>query len=1160
MAVLLFPNLDVLRLALANGVAPRDAAFAPARSGIDSHGRTWIEPTRPLSRDALAALGRLGVQTLHSGDSAGILVQSWAELLPLKRAAISTGPILFEMPNAMLARIAAACRRLGSTSLNVQLLNDDEQRAWLICESPPTSLLLRAQEPNSEIEAFIEQVPGLWVRAGWSHPLPNHLPRPAGRLLWLQPPRSVVERSEPIPIPTFQEYALTAHPKATPSLRLGLPNRVPIRLTLQRTSEYSRELAWVFPGASAERFWEFCAGANERLLRQFEAAAINTNGTPRVIVRPAKGLRIPPFLPLAADGYHADPRIAGLYIPSRRALRPVLRPRELTDLLSVTADRFMWLEAGPNGEAVPLSVPVASFQPVPVLLQYAAPAAIQLTAESQRASPFAFERFASLVQEERWVELEEPESVSRRAVAGRDYPVAPPRSDERHNWFARTIDRLLKPFKRPEPVVEPEANLEPPPRPRKPERSPSPRVEQTLASPDALVHGQDRATRRHHLESRLLGEFPRLGPQPRAAGWTELAEVYAATGNPADAAICWINAAWDARTPQIAWLEQWLLAECRTARQAGPIPSLDRWLSEPGRFGAGRVVAAYAVLGAHQAMPPADLIAALPRVIGFLDQHFEDLPARSAWLARLAITQLCAGDALGLARWRDRILARLRDKGPGLDLDEPSFLRFHGTASPDRFQTAREWLVRTHKPILDWVGRLGSPGRLQWAGIDSESECTAAYAHLMLAWGLGCLGERTRSRDWTARARKVLGHIGGPGIDPAVHPILSEAFHERIRDVQEGRTPKPGLPPRLRERIEQLNDVHLGRYAVDKLRRHSRILEPVGSGRDFGGLDLRVFRGPDLLGERLQLLADRSDPAVLAEEAKQILAACAAAPSSANVPRAALTLLDLAPQLDAPLIAPILELAVPAASWMESWLEACSWSDAVRADRLPRFLRRLLDSAFTAAAWCNQWPVVRPLVEYLLRRGGSDPALRIALGRASGPLFRSLRKLGYRAEAESLLHLLDPGRGAWPADSPSFPPSQFGLAVGWFAVGDEEAGNRILDDARNRLFVARTGDDRDRTELAIAYAEALGFAPPRIALGRLEEIFQLLDRVSITGSTNRYFTLRPLQLIDTVVRSVVTEDFALGPAVRGWLDDDEFLIRRRIHRDMAAVLRDDGME
>ena len=1156
MPALLFPNLDVLRLVLANDVAPRVVTAAPARAGIDVQGRVWIEPEQPLARELLSALARLGVQSLRSGGSSAEVIRCWVELLPLKPASIPPGPILFDLPDALLPRVASACRRLGPGSFGIQLLSGEaEGRAWLRCESPSEGLLLRAQDPHSKIEAFAEQAPKIWVRIGWVHPQPEHLAVPVDGVLLLQPPRAVSVRRDALPSDSFEEYSLPARPASAPCLGVGLPDRVAIRFTLRPTSETSRELAWVFPGVSADRFWEFCTGANERLLRQFEVASTNIGGTPRVIVRPVAGLRIPPFLPLAADGYYADARVPGLFVPSRRALRPTLRLRELAQIFETGPDRFTWVEAGPKGEAIPLAVPVSAFQPVPALLDYAAPATALLAAEPLRSDPFAFERFApTLRDEERSLELDEPVVGGRRAASWREASDAL-RSDERLGWLSRSLERLLKPFKKPE--REPDAAAPPA---RKTSRGASPRrVEQKLASPDALVHGHDRAVRRHELETRLLGEFPRLGPEQRATGWTELAEVYASTGNPADAAICWINAVWDAGSPNAAWLEQWLLAECRAARQASPIPSLDRWLSEPGRFGAGRVVAAYAVRGANHATPPADLVAALPRVMAFLDQHFDDLPARAAWLARLAVTQLCSGDTLGLARWRDRILVRLRDKGPGLDLDEPSFLRFHGTASPDRFQTAREWLVRTHKPILDWVGRLGSAGKLQWAGIDPETDCTAAYAHLMLAWGLGCLGERTRSRDWTARARKVLTHSAGAGLDPAVHSILSDAFQDRIRDVQEGRVPRPGFPVPLRERVERLTDAHLGRYAVDKLRRHSRILEPVGSGRDYGGLDLRGFRGPDRLGERLQLIADRSDPAVLAEEAREVLAECAAAPSSANVPRVALTLLDLAPQLEAPLIGPILELAVPAASWMEAWLEAGSWSDTVRADRLPRYLARLLDGAFAAAAWSNQWALVRPLVEYLLRRGGTDPALRTAIGRAAGSLFRSLRKLGYRSEAEALLHLLDPSRGTWPAESPSFPPAHFSLAVGWFAVGDEEAGNRILDDARNRLFVARTGDDRDRTELAIAYAEALGFAPPRLALGRLEEIFQLLDRVSVTGSTNRYFTLRPLQLIDTVVRSVVTDDFALGPAVRGWLDDDEFLIRRRIHRDMAAVLREDGM-
>ncbi|MBY0458112.1 MAG: hypothetical protein K2V38_12290, partial [Gemmataceae bacterium] len=131
-----------------------------------------------------------------------------------------------------------------------------------------------------------------------------------------------------------------------------------------------------------------------------------------------------------------------------------------------------------------------------------------------------------------------------------------------------------------------------------------------------------------------------------------------------------------------------------------------------------------------------------------------------------------------------------------------------------------------------------------------------------------------------------------------------------------------------------------------------------------------------------------------------------------------------------------------------------------------------------------------------------------------------------------------------------------GLAIGWFAAGDEEAGNRVLNAAREHLFLTAPTNLQERTAVALAYAEALGFAPAGIALGRLEELFQRLDRVTVGGSTNCYLTVQPLRLIDTVVRSVVTDEFTLGPAVRAWLDEDEFLIRRRLHQDMTALLRD----
>ncbi len=35
------------------------------------------------------------------------------------------------------------------------------------------------------------------------------------------------------------------------------------------------------------------------------------------------------------------------------------------------------------------------------------------------------------------------------------------------------------------------------------------------------------------------------------------------------------------------------------------------------------------------------------------------------------------------------------------------------------------------------------------------------------------------------------------------------------------------------------------------------------------------------------------------------------------------------------------------------------------------------------------------------------------------------------------------------------------------------------------------------------------------------------------------------------VPALVSDEFALGPTGRKWLDEDEYLIRKRVHADMA---------
>ncbi len=124
--------------------------------------------------------------------------------------------------------------------------------------------------------------------------------------------------------------------------------------------------------------------------------------------------------------------------------------------------------------------------------------------------------------------------------------------------------------------------------------------------------------------------------------------------------------------------------------------------------------------------------------------------------------------------------------------------------------------------------------------------------------------------------------------------------------------------------------------------------------------------------------------------------------------------------------------------------------------------------------------------------------------------------------------------------------------MGFLAVGNEDAAAQLLDAARDRLFAP--GDSpRTRAALATAYASALGHAPPQLALGRLEELFQRLDGPLPGTSADRYFSVPVLGLVDAVVRAVASDDFALGPAVRGWLDDHEAGTRRRISRDLDAA-------
>jgi hypothetical protein len=668
-------------------------------------------------------------------------------------------------------------------------------------------------------------------------------------------------------------------------------------------------------------------------------------------------------------------------------------------------------------------------------------------------------------------------------------------------------------------------------------------------SADEPIPPSDWSDRRAELEGRVIHQLPSLAGDAKAELWAETAEVAAATGAFADAGVGFANAIWETDEPAEEWFDAWLRAELRLAKIDRRPEELGDALTLSKRRVPPRLVAAFLAWCAAQSSPPPDLGVRLPRLVSLLEDRFDRLAVRIAWLGRLAGAILAGGDSLGLARWRDAAFRRLVEVGPTLDLDAPEFVRFHRRPGGERFQAARDWMARMREPSHRWLARLASPRRLQHFGLDPETEATGGYIDLMFAWGASRLGERNVGRDWEEAAAGVLARPPGAG-DAGVHGLLLAAYRHRIRDAQQGRPERPGLPPEVRVAYHQLTDFQ--RYAVDKLRRASGILEPVDRVSPYRGRDVAGVFGGDSLGLRLRKLFDTTAAEELDREVRALLSAAESDSAPGAVPRIALAAISVAPGLPADTALDALGRAPSAVRLTAEWAWAARETAASPAGGLEEFLGHFLDSAARAAVAFNAPEILRDLSRYLC--GPTAPPVAIAqaaLGPIAGRFFRALRRSGLSAEAEGLLARLGPAGTSDVA-------GRVGFAVGWLAVGNEDAATRLLDEAREHLF-AVGGDQRARTRLAVAYAAALGFASPGRALGRLEEIIHRFDAIRALGSTNRFFTLPVLELVDAIVRSVVSDDFALGPEVRGWLDDHEFGTRKRISRDMDAVLAATGL-
>ncbi|HYH67983.1 MAG TPA: hypothetical protein VD866_25020, partial [Urbifossiella sp.] len=590
---------------------------------------------------------------------------------------------------------------------------------------------------------------------------------------------------------------------------------------------------------------------------------------------------------------------------------------------------------------------------------------------------------------------------------------------------------------------------------------------------------------------------------------------------------------------------------------------------------------------------PAWLVSRLPAIKRYVEHYQEVLPVRAAWLAAACFARLAGGDPLGLARVRDELLARLLDQGLRAERDLPSFLRVAGHRDADRIRAVREKALGLHAAARAWVAHHPPTGR---------------YVDLLFAFALARLGEGVAAKELVAVIRRgdpdptVRSSSGGAS--PDVTNILTDAFEYRITQAAGGVPHTGPLPGAIYDQLAALKGAPAASkgnaapplnysqpaYVIDRMREESRVLEPEDT-RDPYGMFRADHRDNPLSRAVLELGAVRT-PAKQAEMARRLLREGFPNHPAYLVQFEVLReVLRTAPRVGETFTADLVRLVPGVLRAMPATLPASTPGKAVAGTGLPPIDQtatkqgELVERAIFAAAHFGRSDLLRPVIDAYagLVRERPEPARFHLINAAAGQVFRSLKRLGMRDELDRFLSLLrsEVGRGAaagnlrnqyagrvdqWAVALETL----LNLAAGWLTLGLTDHALPIINEARAELLTeARRRIDRlarrealgagadgigDRTfaHLLRTYVGTLGHAEVGVGLPRILEVFERVPGEILenkwTGQTT--YSRFHIWVAEQVVWALVSDEFALGPTARKWLDDDETLVRKRVHADL----------
>lgn len=1162
MAYLYFPSQDVLSLVLSSQALPASVQLSACKAFRSTAGELFVEPAQRLDGTTLKSLDRFGVKIVKQPDSTQtqwtdpMSACCWQQLLPLQKCKLDDSAdaktILFTTRSTQrFTDLATEMIRLGNDRISFRHVEAETSGRWFEGrrQSEPTCILLRVieppyyslvdvldsgeqGEPNRHVFAYREQAPRVWVRVGFEHSMADRIDPPAGHFLLIDPPHGFQFVKEAPFHDIYQALELRMPEPAQAWQPVDAPAKLQVHLALTTAASNDSPELWVIRQNAMEQLEQLVNRSDNEIVDRLAFAVVpqssktesNVNCDPIVVLRVRPSRAAPPILILDAVAYGTYLRLPNLFVPLGMRLQPPLRRDAIAKLLASDNRMVSWLEAAEPARAGDRywsfqthCIPDAAFRPLSNWVDYVLDHHAQALDAWTESHRFEFEAFICKDDVK-----ESPTPAPGNAPSTPTKPTSKPQTQK------------SAPTKTQETTVD-EETLQAIPPTGQSQRAPANEYIEQLKQAEATF---------------LKTTAPLDAPE-RARMWQHLGWLNSHLKHQLDTTICWSNFLWYEGCLNAETAHHWLQAELRSSA-LGRInfQTISGLISQrQARRSDVSLVAAYVARAVTNEQGRTELRSVSADLTRFFEEHENELPIRAVWLTALMMQQLVGGDTLGLARVRDRLLNRLYEHGLMGEFDIVSFLRGSGQRQSDQHRLLRGCWQELMAAIIGWLS----------VPISNRNK-TQSYVKFMFAYCLVRLGEIVNGRQLLRDATEELT------AKDAIHLWMSLAFNFRIEQTAQGGNSRDPLPEDLLRNLEHMD--RLDRYKIDRMRQHSRVLEP------HDRIDAYRRWHRRYTDELFQTLAELKDLLDLKKVEVKLRGLLKEFPSGVRGLRVLACALEYAPRLGD-------EFAQQLLDRVDSLLSNCT--DAIEKSLL---IHRSLYVAghfghtkrvnAMVALLSNELPAI--VDDYLVLDSQFNPVDKERIETVEGLLrhsFRGLRKLGMREELSGLYrriadlvesHQLRASQSQVERSSGNDASLSRRLSLllcvasGYYFFGATEEAEQIADKVRSVLLDGRLNSVEQR-RLSVAYLYCVSLGDSQSAIRRIFELFKLrsdgkrfLLKIEDTMTTSSHFSVSELELVEACLLSLLSDETSWDPQCQLWLDQDEFAIRKKIHADMRRSL------